>query len=117
MKISQNAASATPPAKSVFFRTPEMAVLPGAWKIADQFRMAQASCLHIMVLGVEEIAELYAAKELFADAAQQNIPFSTTQVMSFLREQLAPWWKRLSGPGDAPSPPPPGEFRDARLPV
>jgi hypothetical protein len=112
VKISQNAASATPPAKSVFFRTPEQAALPGAWKIADQFRLAQASCLHIIVLGVEEIAELYAAKELFADAAQQNIPFSAAQVMSFLREQLAPWWERLCGPVDAsPAPlpePPPG---------
>jgi hypothetical protein len=110
MKISQNAASATPPAKSVFFRTPDQAALPGAWKIADQFRTAQASCLHIIVLGVEDIAELYAAKELFADAAQQNISFSTTQVLIFLREQLAPWWERLRGPVDAPptlSPEPP----------
>jgi len=107
MKISQNAASATPPAKSVFFRTADMAVLPGAWRIADQFRQAQASCLHIVVLEVEDIAELYAAKELFADAAQQNISFSTTQVMSFLRDQLAPWWERLRGPVSAPPTPPP----------
>jgi len=117
MKMSQNASSATPPAKSVFFRTPEQAALPGAWKIADQFRTAQASCLHIIALGLEEIAELYAAKELFADAAQQNIPFSTTQVMSFLREQLAPWWNRLAGPVGAPSPAPPEPAPVARLPL
>ena len=107
MKVSQNAATTTPPTKSVFFRTPELPVLPGAWKIADQFRLAQASCLHIIVLGVEEIAELYAAKELFADATQQNIPFSAVQVMSFLREQLAPWWERLRGPVGRPALPPP----------
>lgn len=105
LKVSRNAASSTPPAKSVFFRTPEQAALPGAWRIADQFRLAQASSLHIIVLGVEEMAELYAAKELFADAAQQNIPFDISEVMSFLREQLAPWWEKLSGPVGAPSPP------------
>jgi len=117
MKISQNAALGTPPAKSVFFRTPEQAALPGAWKIADQFRSAQASCLHIITLGVEEIAELYAAKELFADAAQQNISFSTTQVMHFLREQLGAWWERLAGPVGAPVAPTPEPSPDQATPL
>ncbi|MEA3209099.1 MAG: hypothetical protein QOE70_2156 [Chthoniobacter sp.] len=95
----QGRAERNPGTKAVFFRTPELPAIPGAsWKVAAEIESAKAACLQMVALTVEDIAELYAAKELFADAAQGDIPFGTEQVIRFLHTQLAPWWERLRGP-------------------
>ncbi|MDQ3622358.1 MAG: hypothetical protein M3463_07710 [Verrucomicrobiota bacterium] len=87
-----------PRTKAVFFRTPELGPIPGAWQAAAEIEAAKSTSLHIVSLTVDEVAELYAARELFADAAQGDIPFSTGEVIAFLHAQLAPWWDRLRGP-------------------
>lgn len=89
------------PVKAIFFRAPEQAAVPGPWKIAEEIDAAKASFLHVIPLSVEEMAALYAAKDLFADAAQGDIPYTAEEVLAFLREELAPWWIRLRGPIEA----------------
>lgn len=87
------------PAKAVFFRTPEQKPVPGTtWQIANEINAAKTRYLHIVSLTNVQIAELYAAKDLFADAVQGGIPYSGEEVLGFLDGHLAPWWERLSGP-------------------
>lgn len=87
-----------PRTKAVFFRTPELGPIPGAWEVAAEIESAKSTSLHIVALRADEVAELYAARELFADAAQGDIPFSTEEAIAFLHAHLAPWWERLRGP-------------------
>ncbi len=82
-------------ARTVFFRTAELSPIPGRWRIAEEIERAKETYLHILVLAKEEIAELYAARELFAEAVQGNVPFSGDEVLTFLGLQLKPWWERL----------------------
>jgi len=94
------------PAKAIFFRTPEQKPIPNPkWAHAAEIETAKAQYLQLVCLRVEELAELYAAKELFADAAQGDISYTTAEVLSFLRVRLAPWWTRLSGPIHGAEPP------------
>ena len=87
------------PSKAVFFRTPEQRPIPGpGWSTAGKIEAAKAQYLQLISLGIEELGELYAARELFADAAQGDIAYTTAETLAFLREQLAPWWKRLRAP-------------------
>ncbi len=87
------------PAKAIFFRTPEQTPIPNpAWTSAAEIEAAKEQYLQLIRLSVEDLADLYAAKELFADAAQGDITYTTVEVLAFLREQLAPWWARLRGP-------------------
>ncbi len=51
--------------------------------------------LRVVDLNRNETAELYAARELFAEAVQGNVPFKDDEVLTFLGEQLMPWWNRL----------------------
>jgi hypothetical protein len=46
-------------------------------------------------LNRNETAELYAARELFAEAVQGNVAFKGDEVLTFLGEQLMPGWNRL----------------------
>jgi len=91
-----------PPIKAIFFRTPEQTPIPGPWRIAEEIEAAKATCLHIISLTQQDVAAWYAAKDLFADAAQGDIPYTATEVLAFLREELAPWWTRLRGPVEGP---------------
>jgi hypothetical protein len=82
-------------AKSVFLRTAELNPTPGRWKIAAEIENAKSSYLRVVDLNRNETAELYAARELFAEAVQRNVPFKGDEVLTFLGEQLMPWWNRL----------------------
>jgi hypothetical protein len=81
--------------KSVFLRTAELNPTPGRWKIAAEIENAKSSYLRVVDLNRNETAELYAARELFAEAVQGNVPFKGDEVLTFLGEQLMPWWNRL----------------------
>ncbi len=92
-------ASGPRPSKAIFFRAPDQPPIPRAsWSSASDIERAKSAYLHLIVLTLEQVAELYAAKELFAQAAQGDIPFDTDIVLAFLREQLAPWWDLLKAP-------------------
>jgi hypothetical protein len=85
--------------KVVFFRTPELRFIPGpGWKIAPEIASAKRSYLHIVVLGRDTMAEVYAAYDMYLDAVEGNIPFKTDQVIAFLRKRLKPVWDRIREP-------------------
>ncbi len=88
-----------PAGKTVFFRTPELQPIPGAgWKIAPAITAAKARYLHLVVLGHEEMAELYAAFDLYMGAVEGDVPVAAEAVIGFVRERLAPFWGRLLEP-------------------
>ncbi len=82
-------------ARTVFFRTPELGPIPGRWKIAGEIQQARKSYLEILCLEKAEVAELYAARELYAEAVQGNIPFSGEEALRLLAVKLNPWWEWL----------------------
>lgn len=88
-----------PAGKTVFFRTPELQPIPGpGWKIAPAIAAATARYLHIVVLGHEEMAELYAAFDLYMGAVEGDVPVAPAAVIEFVRQRLAPFWGRILEP-------------------
>ena len=86
-------------AKSVFLRTTGEPAIPGAnWKVREEIEAAQREALEIIVLAPEELAALYAARELFAEAVQGDIAYSQEEVVAFLHQRLASWWERFERP-------------------
>lgn len=85
--------------KQVFVcpRTPEQTPIPKpSWKVAaPDIAAAQQSGLFILQLTQEDLATLYAAQELYADALQGDIEADVETVSDFLRQQLAPFWQRI----------------------
>lgn len=85
--------------KVVFFRTPELRFIPGSgWKSAPEITAAKRGYLHILVIGRETMAQLYAAYDLYLDATEGNLPFKTDQVTAFIRSRLKPVWDRILEP-------------------
>jgi hypothetical protein len=85
--------------KVVFFRTPELRFIPGpGWKSAPEIAAAKRAYLHIIVLGRDTMAELYAAYDLYLDAIEGNIPFKADEVIAFIRRRLTPVWERIREP-------------------
>ena len=70
----------------------------------DEIEEAKSAALHTVPLTVAELCELYAARELYADAVQGDIAYNIEQVIACLGEHLAPWWQRLRGPVDGGEP-------------
>lgn len=100
------------PCKSVYFRAPGQPPIPkDTWRVAGpEIIAAQRSTLHVVPLSLEELADLYAPRDLYADAAQGDIPFSTDEVVAFLQQRLLPYWQRFAGPIEiAPAPLTPAE--------
>jgi hypothetical protein len=96
-----------PGSKVVYFRTPELRSIPGRWQVAPEVEDAKRRHLHIETLDLGRVTELYAARELYADAIQGDISFSAEAVLEFLRERLQPWWERvLRGLPQEPGVPP-----------
>jgi hypothetical protein len=109
--------AADPSSKVVFFRTPELRFIPGpGWRSAPDIAAAKRSYLHILVIGREAMAQLYAAYDLYLDAAEGNLPFKTDQAIAFIRSRLKPVWDRILEPSPDKwgGEPPPSE---PRLPV
>ncbi|MGV3533996.1 MAG: hypothetical protein ACO1QR_16630 [Chthoniobacteraceae bacterium] len=103
-----------PPVRTIFFRTADQPPVPGPrWVVAAEIEEAKRKDLHLITLTSEEAAALYAAKDLFAAAAQGDIPYTEDEVFAFLRTQLAPWWTRLTGGPAAPAETPAPEAKPA----
>jgi hypothetical protein len=97
--MERSAASPGSHVKCVFFRTAEQMPIPSpTWASAPEIEEAKRQALHLIVLSPEDQAGLYAARDLYAQAAQGDIGFSPEEVLEFLRTELAPWWERLAGP-------------------
>ena len=85
--------------KAVFFRTPEQAPIPGPrWSIASEIEAARATFLDLIELDAGSIAELYAARTLYLDAAAGDLPFPPAEVLHFLAHELSPFWERIRQP-------------------
>jgi hypothetical protein len=112
--VERNRASGEIPTKCVLFRTPGQPAIPGEkWSIRPEIEAAQGSTLHLIGLTLEELAGIYAARDLYADAAQGDIPYTTDETLAFLRSALSEWWARLRGPVE---PLPAAESRRERRP-
>jgi hypothetical protein len=95
---ARNEGQAALPIKGIFFRAPLQPPIPGNWKSAPEINTARQRCLHIVQLRTEDLAELYAARDLFAEAAQGDIAAQPEAVLEFLVQRLTPWWNCLRGP-------------------
>jgi hypothetical protein len=94
------------PCKSIYFRVPGQPPIPKeTWRVAGpDIRAAQQCTLQVIPLSLEELGDLYAPRDLYADAAQGDIPFSTDEVLAFLQQRLAPYWQRFAGPIETAAP-------------
>lgn len=102
ISIERNRVS-DPPTKCLFFRAPDDRPIPGErWANRDEIEAARREALHIIVTTEEELAALYAARELFAEAVQGDIAYTTDEVLQFLHRRLEAWWQRLQGPVESP---------------
>ena len=82
--------------KAVFFRTPEQAPIPGEkWSVAAEMEAAKGKFLDLVELDGNSTAELYAARTLYLDAAAGDLPYRAEDVLAFLAEELAPFWRRV----------------------
>ena len=82
--------------KAVFFRTAEQAPVPGPrWSIAKEFNEARESFLDVIELDASATAELYAARNLYLDAAAGDLPYGADEVQEFLTAELEPFWQRI----------------------
>ena len=82
--------------KAVFFRTPEQATIPGEkWSIAGEIEAAKDQFLDLVELDGNSTAELYAARTLYLDATAGDLPYQAEDVLAFLAEELAPFWRRI----------------------
>jgi len=100
-EASQHCA-AQPNSKVVFFRTPDLKVIPAPnWTIAPQIWEAKQRYLHIITLGQSDMADLYAAYDLCLDAAEGDLPFTREDVLSFVRNKLQRFWSCVSEPSPA----------------
>jgi hypothetical protein len=105
------------PCKYVFFRVPGQPLIPGpAWRCRDEIERAKAGTLEIIRITIEELAELYAPRDLYADAAQGDIPFTTQQVIDFLQKHLTRYWMRFQEPIARPRPAEEQSGRDEDIP-
>jgi hypothetical protein len=103
--------------KYLFIRVPGQPLIPGpAWKCRDEIERAKAGTLDIIRLTIEELAELYAPRDLYADAAQGDIPFTTQSVIEFLQKHLERYWMRFREPIARPGPAETQPGRDADIP-
>ncbi|MEJ2166087.1 MAG: hypothetical protein P8X90_11190 [Desulfobacterales bacterium] len=110
--------------KAVLFRTPELKAIPGQWKIAPQINKAKQQYLHVFDLSRTDMAELYAAYDLYAAAREGDVPFSPADVIEFIRVQLKSFWTRIreadptrwkpAAGVDAPEPAEPAEPAEPR---
>ena len=82
--------------RAVFFRTAGQPPLPGPrWSIAAEWREARKSFLEVIELDAAETAELYAARNLYLDAAAGDLPYAAAEVQTFLAGDLEPLWRRI----------------------
>jgi hypothetical protein len=96
--------------KVVFFRTTELAKIPKpTWKASGPIiRKALERGLDLIYLTRDETAQLYAARDLYNEAAAGNVDgYSDAEVLDFLAKELVGWRHRIFEAAAPPVPPPP----------
>lgn len=84
--------------RAVFFRTSELAKIPGNWKIADMIEEAKQRYLNIVYLDNSVVAELFAAYDLCINASEGDISFGQNDILRFVYKKFEPWWQRIQQP-------------------
>ncbi|MFO1484942.1 MAG: DNA translocase FtsK [Verrucomicrobiaceae bacterium] len=81
----------------IMLRTPELPVVPArTWTATrQQLEAARGKFLDIYVFGVEEIAQIHAARTLLEEAVAGDIPFPKKKALDFIHGKLRPVWEKL----------------------
>lgn len=91
--------SANLKSKAVFFRTPDLPMIPrSSWKIAQHIETAKQEYLHILSIDKPDLEKLYAAHDLYIDAGEGNIPYKRPEVIEYVRSSLQPFWEKILQP-------------------
>ena len=92
--------------KFVIIRTPELPKIPiknWANKTREPIDVAKKTCLHILVLDIEEMIQIYTAYELYLDAMEGNIDYIAEEVLNFLYDKLQPILDIIQSPPPFPN--------------
>jgi hypothetical protein len=109
---SERAYDASQLRKLVIFRTPEQSEIPKpSWPVSGPtVREGLRKHVHLICLGIKEVALLYAAREFYLEARAGDLPhFGDNEVRQFLRDRLAGLRNLAFGPVQ---PPRQGTFRE-----
>lgn len=89
-------------ATTVVFRTPDLVAIPRpTWRVVGQtLADARKSGLCIVVLTVDDVCELHAAREFYSNALQGNIDCGAADVLHWLKRRFVPWFEKYSRPDD-----------------
>lgn len=84
--------------RAIVFRTPDQTAIPRpTWREAKtQINDAQKKGFRIVALSLDEVCELYAARELYSNALQGNINQDPPEVLAWLKAHFLPWFERYS---------------------
>lgn len=91
----------------VYPRTYELPPIPKpTWNVVkpDIERARASGSLLILELTKHRVVELHAAHDMYADALQGDIDWNANDVLPFLRERLADFWREVLDSRGAPEP-------------
>ncbi len=85
---------------SIVFRTPDLEKIPKpSWnKIRPQIDAAKTKGFRIIELELDEVCELYAAREFYSNALQGNVDYAAHEVMAWLKTRFVGWFEKYSKP-------------------
>ncbi|WP_210207615.1 hypothetical protein [Rhodoplanes elegans] len=101
--------------RTYVFRTPDLPKVPRpTWTAANrEIATAEQKGFAIVALTLDQVCELHAARELYSNALQGNIPYGGTETLAFLQARFAPLLKSLAErprpPSAGPTPQPAGK--------
>ncbi|MFL9823649.1 hypothetical protein [Rhodoplanes sp. SY1] len=96
--------------RTYVFRTPDLPKVPRpSWTGTNkQIAAAEQKGFAIVALTLDQVCELHAARELYSNALQGNIPYSGAETLAFLQARFAPLLKSLAErPPSSPAGSPP----------
>jgi hypothetical protein len=90
---------------TIVFRTPDLKPIPGLrWAAARQvIDHACQNGLRIERLSIDEVCELYAAREFYSNALQGNVEIAPADVLAWLKVRFRPWFEKYSTVSDPPA--------------
>jgi hypothetical protein len=83
---------------SYVFRTPDLTKVPRpSWVAAKpNLDAANENGFRIIELGLDQVCEVYAARELYSNALQGNIAYSGPETLAWLQTHFAPFLENLA---------------------
>ncbi|RAI39835.1 hypothetical protein [Rhodoplanes roseus] len=92
------------------FRTPDLPKVPRpSWTSVNRMiEAAEQTGFAIVELTLDQVCALHAARELYSNALQGNIPYTGSETLAWLQARFAPELKELAERPPAPPKPDPG---------